>query len=274
MSPFDRLLEATAFVKQNLCHEVDTAIICGTGLGPLASQLANPQILPYSEIPGFPMGTVKGHGNRMIYGDLAQKKVLAFQGRFHFYEGYGMDQITLPVRVMQQLGVKTMIVTNAAGGLNRNYSVGDIMIIEDHINFMFQNPLIGPNLEELGPRFPDMSEPYSRKAGALIQKLATKGKTRIQKGVYLGVTGPSYETRSELRFFARHADAVGMSTIPEVIAAQHSGIPNVLGLSVITNLATGEDTHKESHDAVLKAADEATARVLGLVETFCKEWDE
>ena len=271
MSFFEALLRSVAFIKENLCSEVDTAIICGTGLGPLASQLSDSKTLPYAEIPEFPVGTVKGHGNRMIYGKLGNANVLAFQGRFHFYEGYGMDQITLPVRVMQQLGVKTMIVTNAAGGLNRNFSIGD-MIIEDHINFMFQNPLIGPNLDELGPRFPDMSEPYSHQAGTLLQKLALREKTRVQKGVYLGVSGPSYETRSELRFFAQHADAVGMSTIPEVIAARHAGIENIVGLSVITNLATGEDTHKESHEAVLKAADEATTRVVGLVEAFCTEW--
>ncbi len=263
-----RIETACKLVSERLRFQADTGIICGSGLGSLAEEIENQIIISYEDIPGFPVSSVKGHKSRIIAGQIGKGKVLAFQGRFHYYEGYSLEDVTLPVRLMAALGVKNLIVTNAAGGLNRNYEVGDLMLIEDHINMMFQNPLIGPNDESMGPRFPDMSEPYSQASLKTLQKLALEHGTRIHKGVYMAVTGPSYETRAELRLFSRFADAVGMSTVPEVIAARHAQIPNIIGISCITNKATGEDIHKEDHDNVVKTANEATPRMVRLVREF------
>lgn len=273
MNNFERIKESSDYIKKKLCSKATVGLICGTGLGPIADQIQNPKILSYSEIPHFPMGAVAGHANRVLYGTLGGASVIAFQGRFHYYEGHDLATTTLPVRIMAELGVKNLIVTNAAGGLNRSFRVGDIMAIEDHINFQFQNPLIGKNFEELGPRFPDMSSPYSKDSINLASEIALEQKTRLHQGVYLAVTGPSYETRAELRWFATMADAVGMSTVPEVTVAKHAGITHVLGLSVITNMATGEDSHEESHEAVVKAANEATPRVVRLVQEFISRWN-
>ncbi len=243
-------------------------IICGTGLGPIAEQISDSKYLKYSDIPNFPTSSVKGHEGIVVAGQIHSKSVIAFKGRFHFYEGYSMQEVTLPVRVMRDLGITHLIVTNAAGGLNRNFRVGELMAIDDHINFMFQNPLIGRNEDSLGVRFPDMSAPYNQKCISITEKISLDEGIKLHRGTYLGVTGPSYETKSELRFFSKFADAVGMSTVPEVIAAKHGGIQNVLGISVITNMATGEDSHEESHDSVVKAANEATPRVVNLVKKY------
>ena len=243
-------------------------IICGTGLGPIAEQISDSKYLKYSDIPNFPTSSVKGHEGIVVAGQINSKSVIAFKGRFHFYEGYSMQEVTLPVRVMRDLGITHLIVTNAAGGLNRNFRVGELMAIDDHINFMFQNPLIGRNEDSLGVRFPDMSAPYNQKCISIAEKISLNEGIKLHRGTYLGVTGPSYETKSELRFFSKFADAVGMSTVPEVIAAKHGGIQNVLGVSVITNMATGESSHEESHDSVVKAANEATPRVVNLVKKY------
>ena len=273
MSTTEKIQESTRYIKKHLCERAQVGIICGTGLGPIADEIQSRSVLPYAEIPHFPVGTVAGHSNRAISGVLGRKNVIAFQGRFHYYEGHDLATTTLPVRIMAELGVETLVVTNAAGGLNRTFRVGDIMIIEDHINFQWQNPLTGKNDEDLGPRFPDMSAPYSFETMRLLEEIALENGTRTQKGVYMAVTGPSYETRAELRWFSKIADAVGMSTVPEVIAARHGGIPHIVGLSVITNMATGEDSHEESHEAVVQAANEATPRVVKLVRTFLSRWD-
>lgn len=264
--------ETIASIKSHLGDNlnIDYGIICGTGLGPIADEIEEPVTLSYSEIPGYPTSSVKGHAGRLVYGTLQGKKVLAFQGRFHYYEGYAIDQVVSPVRTLQLLGARRLIVTNAAGGLNRQFKVGDLMVIEDHINFMFQNPLIGPNDENLGLRFPDMSQPYSREAGDQLIRLAREQGIPIQRGVYMGVTGPSYETRAELRAFGRMADAVGMSTVPEVITAVHGGFETIVGISVITNMATGEDVHEESHGAVVEAANKATPNMVQLVRSYLK----
>lgn len=251
-------------------YSPDFGIICGSGLGSLAEEIQNPRFIDYSALDGFPVSSVVGHKSRIVFGTIHDRTVMAFQGRFHYYEGYPMEDVTLPVRVMAALKVKNLIVTNAAGGLNRSYSVGDLMIIDDHINFMFQNPLIGINHAELGPRFPDMSQPYSAQAVQKLRAIALSQGTRAHTGCYLAVTGPSYETRSELRFFASVADAVGMSTVPEVIVANHASIPCIAGISVITNKATGEDTHKEDHASVVAAAQAATPRMLALVKEFIR----
>jgi purine-nucleoside phosphorylase len=270
MSYLEMLRETVSYIENFFGDKPEVGIICGTGLGTIAEEIKDAKELPYGEIPNFPASSVKGHANKLVFGTMGSKKVLAFQGRFHYYEGYSMQEVTLPARVMQLLGCKNMVVTNAAGGLNRNYEVGDIMLIEDHINFMFQNPLIGRNFEELGPRFPDMSQPYKKSSMKLAEEIALQEKITLRKGTYIAVTGPSYETRAELRFFNRFGDAVGMSTVPEVIVANHAGIPGILGLSVITNKATGEDTHEESHDSVVQAANAATPRVVRLVTEFVK----
>ncbi|PCJ19128.1 MAG: purine-nucleoside phosphorylase [Candidatus Cloacimonadota bacterium] len=271
MTILNAIKEAVAYIQSKSPSKIDLGIICGTGLGPIADEITNPVSIPYSNIPHFQSGNVKGHKNRLVIGKLGNKTVAAFQGRFHFYEGYSIEKVTFPVRVLAALGVQSLIVTNAAGGLNHNFSVGDIMLIEDHINFMFQNPLVGKNHEELGPRFPDMSQPYSKNQISKVEKICLDQGIKIQKGTYIAVTGPSYETRAELRFFAQIGDAVGMSTVPEVIAAKHNGIKNVLGLSVITNMATGHDTHEECHNAVVEAANLATPKVVKLVKQYIKE---
>ncbi len=265
-----RIQTAAQFIQDKIGQTPKVAIVCGSGLGSIAEEITSQTVLEYSSIPGFPVGTVAGHSNRLISGFIGKTPVLAFQGRFHYYEGYSMADVTLQARVSKALGVSTYLVTNAAGGLNRNFEVGDIMLIEDHVNFMFQNPLVGPNDDTLGPRFPDMSEPYCQKTVNELAQIALEKKIPFHRGVYLAVTGPSYETRAELRFFATVADAVGMSTVPEVIVAVHGGIPRCIGLSVITNKATGEDTHKESHEAVVNAAKEATPRMVSLVKAWCE----
>lgn len=266
----NRILQASRKISEALLGNLNPkiGIICGTGLGPIAEKINDARELSYTRIPDFPTSSVKGHEGKVVVGKINSREVIAFKGRFHFYEGYPIKDVTLPVRIMQQLGVTHLIVTNAAGGLNRNFQVGDLMVIDDHINFMFQNPLIGANDETLGLRFPDMSAPYHPECIRIAQEIALSQATRLHRGTYLGVTGPSYETKAELRFFSSIADAVGMSTVPEVIAAKHGGIGNILGISVITNMATGEDTHEESHESVVQAANEATPRVVKLVSEF------
>ncbi|MBW7875513.1 MAG: purine-nucleoside phosphorylase [Candidatus Cloacimonetes bacterium] len=273
MTYLNRITQCSQQIKNLLGADFDTVefgIICGSGLGSLADEIQSAKVIEYSQIQGFPVSSVAGHKSRLIAGYIHNKKVIAFQGRFHYYEGYSLEDVTLPIRVLKELGIHTLIVTNAAGGLNRNYSVGDLMLIDDHINFMFQNPLIGANHEALGARFPDMSQPYSQNAGDQISALALKLGIRMHRGVYLAVTGPSYETRSELRFFSTIADAVGMSTVPEVIAANHGNIPKIVGISVITNKATGEDIHKEDHNSVVAAAQAATPKMVQLVKEFIR----
>jgi purine-nucleoside phosphorylase len=273
MTYLNRITQCSEQIKKLLGANFEApefGIICGSGLGSLAEEIESPVVVEYSQINGFPVSSVSGHKSRLIAGTIHNKKVIAFQGRFHYYEGYDLEDVTLPIRVLKELGIHTLIVTNAAGGLNRNFCVGDLMLIDDHINFMFQNPLIGKNHESLGPRFPDMSQPYNQEAGNLICNLALKLGIRMHRGVYLAVTGPSYETRSELRFFSTIADAVGMSTVPEVIAANHGSIPRIVGMSVITNKATGEDIHKEDHNSVVAAAQAATPKMVQLVKEFIK----
>lgn len=233
-------------------------IVLGSGLGKLADKITSPIVIPYKDIPGFPVSTAIGHKGNFIAGELGGKFVIAMQGRFHYYEGYPMELVTLPIRVMKVLGIGYLFVSNAAGGVNFDFSVGDMMIIKDHIN-MLPNPLIGKNLDEFGPRFPDMTRPYDLKLIAKAEEIAKTLGYDLKKGVYFGGTGPSYETPSEYKFYRMiGADAVGMSTIPEVIVARHSGIP-VFGMSVITNEA--HDDYAEDYvndgDDVVVAADAA-----------------
>ena len=241
------------------------AIILGSGLGKLADIIERPIIIPYTEIPCFPVSTVIGHKGNFICGYLGGKCVLAMQGRFHFYEGYDMATLTLPVRVMSRLGVKFLLVSNAAGALNPAYKVGDTVIIKDHINFM-PNPLIGPNMEEFGPRFPDMTCAYDLELKEKALEIAAGLGFSLHQGVYFGGTGPTYETPAEVRFFRMTgADLVGMSTVGEVIVARHCGM-RVFGMSVVTNIANTENVERNFNDGedVVQQADAATARMIPL----------
>ncbi len=265
--------KATAFVRQALGgRQPQVGIVLGSGLGKLADQIEDPLAIPYREIPGFPVSTAIGHKGNFIVGALGGKTVIAMQGRIHYYEGYGMEQVVLPIRVMVSLGIGYLFVSNAAGGTNLDYRVGDLMIIKDHINLV-PNPLIGPNLDEFGPRFPDMTRPYSP---ALIRKaeaIAAEEKIPVRKGVYVACTGPSYETPAEYRYFRMiGADAVGMSTVPEVIVARHSGIP-CFGMSVITDVAhaTDEDDYVIDGAQVVAMADAAADKMSRIFSRLVAE---
>lgn len=229
-------------------------IILGTGLGGLVKEITVEYVLPYHEIPNFPVSTVEGHSGKLIFGTLGGKKVMAMQGRFHFYEGYDMKQITFPVRVMKAMGVKTLIVSNAAGGMNPKFSVGELMIINDQINLFPTNPLIGKNDGQLGPRFVDMSEPFKKALIDLAKSIAKENNIKVSEGVYAGLTGPCFETPAEYRYLWRiGADAVGMSTVPEVIVARHSGM-DVFGMSIITDLGIEGQVHSVTHEEVQQVA--------------------
>ncbi|MFO7881354.1 MAG: purine-nucleoside phosphorylase [Kosmotogaceae bacterium] len=246
--------KATKFINEKISRRPEIAVILGTGLGGIAETIDIDQSIKYDEIPEFAKSTAPGHKGELKFGTFHGKSVVLLNGRFHYYEGYDMKKVTFPIRVIQELGVETLIVTNAAGSLDPNYEVGVPMIIKDHINFMGDNPLIGPNFEEWGPRFPDMSEPYDKKLRELALHCAKELGFGIYEGVYVGVAGPNFETPAELRML-RHfgADAVGMSTIPEVIAARHGGI-KVLGISAISDRAVAEDLEPLTAEEVIEAA--------------------
>lgn len=262
----ERINFAAELIRKRLGDLVpEVGIVLGSGLGRLADQIENPIVIPYRHIPGFPISTAVGHKGNFIAGTLGGKQVIAMQGRFHFYEGYSMELVTLPIRVMKVLGIKYLFVSNAAGGTNLEYHVGDLMIIRDHINLL-PNPLIGPNLDALGTRFPDMTRAYDRNLIALAEKIASEQGIHLHKGVYLASPGPSYETPAEYNYFRTiGADAVGMSTIPEVIVARHGDIP-VFGMSVITNEAHLEfdKDFVNDGDDVVKAADAAAEKMTAL----------
>lgn len=261
-----RLEDTLEHIRSKTRFEPAIGIILGSGLGGLADAVKAEIALPYGEIPNFHPVAVAGHKGQLLFGTLEGKKVVVMQGRFHYYEGWSMDQVTFPIRVMKALGVTQLVVSNASGGLNRTYKVGDLMIITDTINLMFQNPLKGPNDDKRGPRFPDMSAPFCQRLIDLALDVAREHKIRHQTGVYIAVTGPSYETRAELRFMARiGGDAVGMSTVPEVIVARHEGIKEILGISCVTDMATGEGIAEVTHEEVVKAAAEAGPRFVTLV---------
>lgn len=270
----EKIKETADFIKAKVNDIPTTAIILGTGLGELVNHIEITDVIEYSEIPNFPISTVEGHSGKLIFGALGNKRVMAMQGRFHFYEGYSMQQVTFPVRVMKALGINTLFVSNAAGGMNPEFKIGDIMIINDHINLFPEHPLRGKNYNELGPRFPDMSEPYSHRLIADALKVAAANNIKVHQGVYVGTQGPTFETPAEYRYFRRiGGDAVGMSTVPEVIVARHSGM-EVFAISVITDMGglEGVEPEKVSHEEVQKAAAEAqpkmTAIMKGLINEF------
>lgn len=251
--PLMKIKEAADFIA-NKINRPEIGLVLGSGLGDLVEQIEDPKIIPYQEIPHFPVSTVSGHAGRLVGGIIKGKNVVAMQGRFHYYEGYSLTEVTFPIRVMQKLGIRTLIVTNAAGGLNPDFQPGDLMLITDHINFLGINPLRGKNYSELGPRFPDMTEAYDPFLRQLARKAAQSLGITLQEGVYAWVGGPSYETPAEVRMLQMlGGDAVGMSTVPEVIVANHGGM-KVLGLSCITNVAAGLGHTKLDHREVVETA--------------------
>lgn len=249
-SIFEKANKAASYIKEKGVQEVEVGLILGSGLGELADEIEDAIVIPYEEIPNFPVSTVEGHAGQLVYGLLGGKKVLALQGRFHYYEGYTMGEVTFPVRVMSSLDAHSIIVTNAAGGVNEDFEPGDLMMITDHINFTGTSPLIGPNDEEKGPRFPDLSQAYDKEYQSFIEESATELGLSLKKGVYMGFTGPTYETPAEVRM-ARimGGDAVGMSTVSEVIVARHAGL-RVAGISCITNLAAGMGAELNHEDVI------------------------
>ncbi|WP_425335368.1 purine-nucleoside phosphorylase [Salipaludibacillus daqingensis] len=258
--------EAKKYIEKKLNAKPTIGLILGSGLGVLADEITDPVEIPYNEIPGFPTSTVAGHKGQLVVGELQGKTVVAMQGRFHYYEGYSMDLVTLPVRVMKAIGVEELIVTNAAGGINEDYKPGNLMIITDHLNMFGSNPLIGPNDDSLGVRFPDMSTAYSKELVELAKNVANEINLNVQQGVYVGNTGPTYETPAEIRMLrAMGGDAVGMSTVPEVIVARHSDM-NVLGISCISNMAAGILDQPLTHDEVMETTEQVRADFLQFVK--------
>ena len=258
---------AVDFIRTKTNVRPQVALVLGSGLGKFADEIKNAIAIPYEQIPHFPVSTVKGHAGKLVIGEAGGKNVVAMQGRFHFYEGYSMQEITFPMRVMLALGIEDLIITNASGGLNRNFKVGDLMIMTDHINFMGGNPLVGRNDDSMGPRFPPMQGIYTRELVDAAMQVGRAIGAPVERGVYVAVSGPNYETAAELRAFkVWGADAVGMSTVPEVIVAVHGGIKRILGISCITDMATGESHENVNHEEVIAAAASAQPYFLKLIQ--------
>ncbi len=267
---YTKIQETAAFIKMRMQTSPKTAIILGSGLGNLASYIDITTEIPYSEIPNMPVSTVEGHAGKLLLGTLAGVDIIAMEGRFHYYEGYDMKEVTFPIRVMYELGIKNLIVSNAAGGMNPDFSVGDIMIITDHINSFPENPLRGRNFPT-GPRFPSMHEAYDRQFISIVDDAAKRLDIKVQHGVYVGTAGPTFETPAEYRMFRSWgADAVGMSTVPEVIVAVHCGI-RVLGFSIITDLGGYDNIQEVSHEEVQEAANAAQPRMTALIKEVLKQ---
>lgn len=265
------IFEASQYINSHAKAEPVVGLILGSGLGVLGNEINDQVVIPYSDIPHFPTSTVAGHEGQLVLGNLEGKQVIAMQGRFHYYEGYSMDQVTFPVRVMKELGIQSIIVTNAAGGINKEFSPGDLMLISDHINNMGTNPLIGPNDNKLGVRFPDMSTVYDEEYIQLAERCAMELGLMVKKGVYVGNTGPTYETPAEINMLRTlGGDAVGMSTVPEVIVAGHANL-RVLGISCISNMAAGILDQPLSHKEVIETTNKVQENFLQFVKKILKE---
>ncbi|WP_370872928.1 purine-nucleoside phosphorylase [Croceifilum oryzae] len=263
--------EAKEFISSKTNQTYQIGLILGSGLGDLADKVENKITIKYDEVPHFPVSTVEGHAGQLVLGTLAGKQVIAMQGRFHFYEGYSQQDVTFPVRVMKALGVETVLVTNAAGGMNADFHAGDLMLITDHINMTGSNPLIGPNFAELGPRFPDMSTAYTPELVQVAKRVATDLGVTVQQGVYAGISGPAYMTPAELIMLRNMGgDAIGMSTVPEVIVARHAGM-KVLGITCITDMAIGEALEPLTHEQVVEVANRTKPIFMNLVQGILKE---
>lgn len=265
-----KIKETAKFLSDKVNGEYEIGIILGTGLGNLANEIEAEFTFPYEEIPNFPVSTVEGHSGKLIFGTLGGKKVVALKGRFHYYEGYSMNEVVFPVRVMKFLGMKKLFVSNASGGVNPDFEIGEIMIINDHINMFGDNPLMGLNLDELGPRFPDMSEPYDLKMIAKAKEIAKANNIKVAEGVYLGLSGPTLETPAEYKYVrVIGADTVGMSTVPEVIAARHMGIP-CFGFSIITDLGVPGKIIEMTHEIVQAVAQKAEPKMTLIIKELIK----
>lgn len=261
-----KISQAVSLIESRINFKPDTGIILGSGLGGLVNEIKTEHEFSYSDIPGFPVSTVKGHGSKLVFGTLGKAKVAVMQGRFHFYEGYAMQDVAFPVRVLQGLGINKLLLSNASGGVNPQFKVGDLMILDDHINLFPSNPLIGKNIDELGPRFPDMGEPYDKKMISQAKAIADRLKYTCHIGVYAGVSGPCFETRAEYRYIRTiGADCVGMSTIPEVITARHMNLP-CFAMSIITDMGGGEELETITHDEVLKVAAAAEVKMTAIIK--------
>ncbi len=264
-----KINDAAVFLQETTRYNPKVGIILGTGLGGLVDEIEIDHSISYEKIPHFPVSTVEGHSGKLIFGKLAGKQVVAMQGRFHFYEGYTIQQVTFPVRVMKMIGIKHLFVSNASGGVNPNYKIGDLMIVSDHIN-LIPNPLIGTNLAELGPRFPDLSEPYCKNLIAKAENTAKENKIILKKGVYVALTGPTLETPAEYKHMRIiGGDTVGMSTAPEVIVARHMGIP-CFAISVITDLGVPGKIEKVTHEAIQKVAEVAEPKLTLIIKSLIK----
>ncbi|ADQ81823.1 purine-nucleoside phosphorylase [Riemerella anatipestifer] len=268
----EKFKETAAFIKNIIGDTPDFAIVLGSGLGKLKDEVEAIHTLDYADIPNFPQTTVVGHGGSLIYGTLEGKKVLMMSGRFHYYEGHSIETVTFPFRVFHLLGIKNLIVSNASGGVNPNFKVADVMLINDHINMMPEHPLRGKNIDELGPRFVDMSEPYNRKMLSIAEEVAKENNITVHQGVYVALQGPTFETPAEYGLIrAIGGDAVGMSTVPEVIVAKHQGM-DVFGISIITDLGGPEIAFNVSHEEVLEAANKAMPNVIKIVKGLVKNY--
>lgn len=265
LTEYDKIQEAVAVIRGRWSKKADVGIVLGTGLGALAERIDADVVIPYEELPHFARSTVETHAGKLILGVLEGKNVVAMQGRFHYYEGYSAKEITFPIRVMKALGAETLVVSNACGGMNPQFKPGDVMLIEDHINMLGCNPLIGVNDDRLGPRFPDMCEPYSKELIAKAQQVALDAGIMTQKGVYVAVAGPNLETRAEYRFFRTiGADVVGMSTVPEVVVAVHAGM-KVLGFSIITDMGLADALEPVNIERILQNAAEAEPKMNAII---------
>lgn len=262
----EQIQKAKIYIESLITSKPDVGIVLGSGLGNLTSNIEIELSIPYENIPHFPVSTVEGHQGSLIVGKLNGVSIIAMKGRFHYYEGYSAQQCTFPIRVMHALGIKQLVLSNASGGVNDNFEIGDIMLINDHINLLPDNPLRGKNIDELGPRFPDMSEPYSKKLNAIIKNIASVNKIRLQEGVYAALSGPTYETPAEYNYIKIiGADAVGMSTVPEVIVANHIGLPCV-ALSIITDLGVKGKIIEISHAEVQEIAQKSEPIMTFLIK--------
>jgi len=266
---YEKIKQTAEWLKQRLTTQPETAIILGTGLGQLATEITDDYSFDYKDIPNFPLSTVEGHSGKLIFGKLGGRDIMAMQGRFHFYEGYSMKEVTFPIRVMYELGIKTLFVSNASGGMNPDFRIGDLMIIRDHINMFPEHPLHGKNFPT-GPRFPDMHQAYDPELIALAKEIGQEKGIRLTEGVYMGTQGPTFETPAEYRMFRiMGADAVGMSTVPEVIVARHCGI-RVFGMSIITDLGVEGKPVEVSHEEVQEAANRAQPQMTEIMREMIR----
>ena len=267
----EKIQEAKSFIQQLSDVKPKVGIVLGSGLGKIANEISIDKIIPYDKIPHFPISTIEGHQGQLIIGKMNQTPVVVMQGRSHYYEGHTSKDCTFPIRVLHSLGIEYLILTNASGGVNPHFNIGDIMLITDHINLMPDNPLRGKNIAELGPRFPDMSEPYNQKINVQIQEIAQRNNIILQEGVYASLPGPNYETPAEYRFIQKiGADAVGMSTVPEVIVANHMNIPCV-GLSVITDLGIDGKIVEISHEEVQEVAQKSEPKITLIIKELIRQ---